>query len=46
MEKWGRMLEPWLQDAGGNVQMWGVNPAKQHKVLQRAYKTDGEVVLG
>jgi len=38
MEKWGRMLEPRLRDAGGNIQTWGVNPAKQHKVSRRAYK--------
>jgi USP6 N-terminal-like protein len=38
MEKWGRMLEPRSRDVGGNIQMWGFNPAKQHKVSRRAYK--------
>jgi len=38
MEKWGRMLEPRSRDTGGNVQTWGVNPAKEHKLSRRAFK--------
>jgi hypothetical protein len=38
MEKWSRMLEPRSRDEGGNIQTWGINPAKQHKVSRRAFK--------
>ncbi|KAI0249549.1 rab-GTPase-TBC domain-containing protein [Lactifluus subvellereus] len=38
MEKWSRMLEPRSRDGGGNIQTWGINPAKQHKVSRRAFK--------
>lgn len=38
VEKWGRMLEPRSRDAGGNIQIWGVSPEKQHKLSRRAFK--------
>lgn len=38
MEKWGRMLTPRVRDAGGNVEMWAVRPAKHAKLLRRVYK--------
>ncbi|KAI0305084.1 hypothetical protein BC826DRAFT_979844 [Russula brevipes] len=38
MEKWGRMLEPRSRDAGGNIQTWGLNLAKEHKLSRRAFK--------
>ncbi|KAI0271485.1 rab-GTPase-TBC domain-containing protein [Gloeopeniophorella convolvens] len=38
MEKWGRMLEPRSRDSGGNIQTWGMNPAKEHKLSRRAFK--------
>jgi hypothetical protein len=38
MEKWGRMLEPRSRDAGGNIQTWRIDPAKEHKLARRAFK--------
>ena len=32
------MLEPRSRDTGGNVQTWGVNTAKEHKLSRRAFK--------
>ncbi len=38
MEKWGRMLVPRSRDAGGNIQTWAIDPAKEHKLSQHAFK--------
>jgi len=38
MEKWGRMLVPRSRDAGGNIQTWAIDPAKEHKLSRRAFK--------
>jgi hypothetical protein len=38
MENWGRMLVPRSRDAGGNVQTWAINPAKEHKLSRRVFK--------
>lgn len=36
--KWGRMLVAVSRDPGGNVEFWGVRPAKEGKFRQRIYK--------
>ena len=38
MAKWGRMLVATSRDQGGNVDMWGVKPAKERKLRERVYK--------
>ena len=38
MKKWGRMLVPRSRDAGGNIQTWAIDPAKEHKLSRRAFK--------
>ena len=38
MEKWSRMLVPRSRDAGGNIQTWAINPAKEHKLPRRVFK--------
>ncbi|OBZ79236.1 hypothetical protein A0H81_01396 [Grifola frondosa] len=37
-EKWGRMLEAQSRDPGGNVDSWGIRPAKEHKLHRRVFK--------
>ncbi|KAI0714853.1 rab-GTPase-TBC domain-containing protein [Earliella scabrosa] len=36
--KWGRMLVAVSRDEGGNVDFWGVRPAKERKFRERIYK--------
>ncbi|EKM61570.1 uncharacterized protein PHACADRAFT_248253 [Phanerochaete carnosa HHB-10118-sp] len=36
--KWGRMLTADSRDEGGNVEVWGVRPNKEHKLRERTFK--------
>ncbi|OCH93006.1 RabGAP/TBC [Obba rivulosa] len=38
MAKWGRMLEARARDEGGNVDLWGIKPAKERKLRERVFK--------
>ena len=36
--KWGRMLVAEFRDQGGNVDIWGIRPGKEHKLRERTFK--------
>ncbi|CCL98138.1 uncharacterized protein FIBRA_00132 [Fibroporia radiculosa] len=36
--KWGRMLVPRSRDQGQNIDAWGINPSKEHKLRERTFK--------